>query len=236
MVIYPREPLRYSRRMSHRCARSDFCDELAGAAETSFFRTYRGDPESRVLGRTENLAVIADLSPLTSGHILILSKRHHLNFARVVENYPFEITTLLNLLLPQYVQTFGRMTILEHGSAENMVNGACITHAHLHLLPISRQAVDEMMESDGLRWTSFPSLEDFGRPPWTRSAYYLSGAESCFRLYEPTPGLPRQYLRSVAGAILGIPDPEWDWAVVVRKELFRETIARTSNWVFPLTD
>ena len=46
------------------------------------------------------------------------------------------------------------------------------------------------------------------------SAYYLSGAESDFRLYEPTPELPRQYLRSVAGAVLGIPDPEWDWAVV----------------------
>lgn len=180
--------------------------------------------------------MIADLSPLTSGHILILSRLHHLNFAQVVEVYPSEIKTLLNLLLPQYIQTFSRMTILEHGSAENMVNGACITHANLHLLPISRQAVDETMESDGLYWTPLRSLQDFGRPPWTRSAYYLSGADSGFRLYEPTPGLPRQYLRSVAGAILGIPDPEWDWAVVVRRELLRETIARTSNWVLPLTD
>ncbi len=222
--------------MSHRCASSDFCDELAGAAETSFFRTYRGDPESRLLGQTENLAVIVDLSPLTSGHILILSRLHHLNFAQVVEAQPSEVKALLDLLLPQYVQAFGRMTILEHGSAENMANGACITHAHLHLLPILRQAVDESMESDGLHGESFLSLQDFGRPPWTTSAYYLSGAESGFRLYKPAPELPRQYLRSVAGAILGIPDPEWDWAVVVRRELLRETIARTSNWVLPLTD
>lgn len=222
--------------MSHRCAGSDFCDELAGAAETCFFRTYRGDPESRLLGQTDNLAVIADLSPLMSGHILILSRAHHLNFAQVVEDYPSEFKELLNLLLPQYVQTFGRMTILEHGSAENMLNGACITHAHLHLLPISRQAVDETMESDGLHWTSFSSLQDLGKSPWTRSAYYLSGEESGFRLYGPTSGLPRQYLRSVVGAILGIPDPEWDWAVIVRRELLRETIARTSNWVLPLTD
>ncbi|MGH3718796.1 MAG: HIT family protein [Pseudonocardiaceae bacterium] len=222
--------------MSHRCAGSDFCDELAGAAETCFFRTYRGDPESRLLGQTENLAVIADLSPLTSGHILILSRVHHLNFAQVVEAHPGEITALLDLLLPQYVHTFGRMAILEHGSAENMVNGACITHAHLHLLPISRQAVDEAMSSDGLHGTSFPSLQDFGRPPWTRSTYYLSGSESGFRLYEPIPELPRQYLRSVAGAILGIPDPEWDWAVIVRRELLRETITRTLHWVLPLTD
>ncbi len=235
-VAYASEPLRYFRRMSHRCASSGFCDELAGAAETSFFRTYRGDPKSRLLGQTKNLAVIADLSPLTSGHILIISRLHHLNFAQVAEAHPSEIEALLVLLFPQYVQTFGRMTVLEHGSAENMSNGACITHAHLHLLPISRQAVDKVIESDGLQGTTFSSLRDFGRSPWTRSAYYLSGAESGFRLYEPTPELPRQYLRSVAGAILGIPDPEWDWAVVVRRELLRETIARTSNWVLPLND
>ncbi|MGH3917549.1 MAG: HIT family protein [Gammaproteobacteria bacterium] len=232
---YASEPLRYFRRVSHRCANSDFCDELAGATDTCFFRTYGGDPESRLLGQTDHLAVIADLSPLTSGHILILSRVHHLNFAQVVEAHPYEIRALLNLLLPQYVQTFGRITILEHGSAENMVNGACITHAHLHLLPILRRAVDETMTSDGLHWTSFSSLQDFGRTPWTRSSYYLSGEESGFRLYEPTPELPRQYLRSVAGAVLGIPDPEWDWAVVVRRELLRETIARASNWVLPLT-
>ncbi|MGH3770744.1 MAG: HIT domain-containing protein [Pseudonocardiaceae bacterium] len=222
--------------MFHRCASSDFCDEFSGAAETSFSRTYRGDPESRLLGQTENLAVIADLSPLASGHILILSRVHHLDFAQVVETHPSEIKKLFDLLLPQYVRTFGRITILEHGSAEGMVNGACITHAHLHLLPISRRAVDETMENNGLHWTSFPSLQDLGRPPWTRSAYYLSGAESDFRLYEPTPELPRQYLRSVAGVVLGIPDPEWDWAVVVRRELLRETIARASHWVLPLTD
>jgi diadenosine tetraphosphate (Ap4A) HIT family hydrolase len=222
--------------ISHRCASSDFCDELAGVAETSFFRIYGGNPESRMLGQTENLAVIADLSPLTSGHILILSRQHHLNFAQVIEAYPSEIKALLDLLLPQYVEVFGRVTILEHGSAENMVNGACITHAHLHLLPISRQAVDEAMGNDGLHGTSFHSLQDFGRPPWTRNAYYLSGAESGFRLYGPTSELPRQYLRSVAGAILGIPDPEWDWAVVVRRGLLRETIARTLNWVLPLAD
>lgn len=223
-------------RISHRCASSDFCDELAGVAETSFFRTYGGDPESRLLGQTENLAVVADLSPLTSGHILVLSRLHHLNFAQVAEAHPSEIRDLFNLLLPQYVQTFDRVTILEHGSAENMVNGACITHAHLHLLPISRQAVNEAMENDGLHWTSFPSLQDLGRPPWMRSAYYLSGAESDFRRYEPIPELPRQYLRAVAGAILGIPDPEWEWAVVIRRDLLRETIARTSSWALPLTD
>lgn len=90
-------------RISHRCVNLDFCDEFAGVAETSFSRTYRGNPESRLLGQTENLAVIADLSLLTSGHILILSRLHYLNFAQVIEAYPSETKALLNLLLPQYV-------------------------------------------------------------------------------------------------------------------------------------
>src|SRR3712207_831311 len=57
-------------KLPFQCPNSDFCAELAGTAETNFFRTYCGDPETRMLGNTDNLAVVADLSPLTSGHIL----------------------------------------------------------------------------------------------------------------------------------------------------------------------
>lgn len=221
---------------SHRCASSDFCDELADVSETSFFRTYQGNPESRLLGQTANLAVLADLSPLTLGHILVLSKFHYLNFAQVARLYLAELEHILNLLLPQYNETFGKVAILEHGSAENMANGACITHAHLHLLPISRHAVEQKMEDDGLRYYNLLSWQELGKSPWISSSYYLSGEGLSLRLFEPMRKLPQQYLRSVAGGILGIPDPQWDWAVVIRKNLLRETMTQTSGWTLPLND
>ncbi|MEV5088691.1 hypothetical protein ACWEQ5_30280 [Streptomyces griseoincarnatus] len=39
-----------------------------------------------------------------------------------------------------------------------------------------------------------------------------------------------QYLRSVVGRLLGIPDPLWDYALVVRRELLRETMTLTRSW------
>ncbi|GAA3339492.1 hypothetical protein GCM10020358_23490 [Amorphoplanes nipponensis] len=43
-----------------------------------------------------------------------------------------------------------------------------------------------------------------------------------------------QYLRSVVGRMLDIPDPEWDWSVVVRRHLMRETMRLTSGWAHEL--
>lgn len=218
------------------CSSSDFCDEIAGASETSFARVYEGNPQSRMIGQTKNLTILADFSPLTLGHILVLSKFHYTNFAQVASMHLDELENLLELLTPQYIQTFGKLAVLEHGSASYMVGGACITHAHLHLLPLAKHDIDDKIASDGLEGTSFASLREFSGSPWSEKAYYLSGIAPDVRIYEPTRELPRQYLRSVAGQIIGISDPEWDWAVVVRKELLRETLVRTSGWTLQLTN
>jgi len=39
-----------------------------------------------------------------------------------------------------------------------------------------------------------------------------------------------QYLRSVVGEIIGIPDPLWDYSLVIRKELLRDTVEIASRW------
>jgi len=61
-------------------------------------------------------------------------------------------------------------------------------------------------------------------------SYFYVGDSFQHRLYGVGKKMRRQYLRSVAGGLLGIPDPEWDYALVVRKELFRATLSRVTNW------
>ncbi|MFY1636218.1 hypothetical protein ACN27F_23575 [Solwaraspora sp. WMMB335] len=39
----------------------------------------------------------------------------------------------------------------------------------------------------------------------------------------------------MAGALLGIADPEWDWSLVVRKNLLRATMIATAGWHEHLT-
>jgi len=210
------------------CSGADFCQELAGEPETEFGRVYAGDPPSRIIGRSANLALLADMSPLCAGHLLVVSNRHHLSFAEVVSDHGAEVEAFTCEIFDQYQRTFGRAIILEHGSADGIDGSACITHAHWHIVPLSFDATDKILRHDGLTSVDLDRLSDLavagGRP------YFFCADQDVRRLYGVGQAMRRQYLRSVAAALLDIPDPEWDYALVVRKDLLRTTLARTERW------
>lgn len=208
----------------------DFCQELSGAEDTSFYRTYGGNPASRVIARTPRLSLLADLSPLCVGHLLLVSNRHYLSFAQVVQSHRSEVADVALAVLTLYASTFGMPVVLEHGSATDAVGSACITHAHWHILPIDGALVAAQMDADGLDHVDLADLGDLG-PVADRQLPYFYVAHGEYRqVYGLGRGMRSQYLRSVVGGILGIPDPEWDWALVVRKQALRSTLQATVNW------
>lgn len=90
------------------------------------------------------------------------------------------------------------------------------------------------MTQDGL--SSIPldeitDLEQFGRADLP---YFYCGDAATHKVYGVAQKKPRQYLRSVAGRLLGIEDPEWDYAITVRKHLLRATLEETASWRIPL--
>jgi hypothetical protein len=52
--------------------------------------------------------------------------------------------------------------------------------------------------------------------------YYNFGSEH--RIYSTNLSMRHQYLRIVMAEILGVPEPEWDWALSLRPELLRATV------------
>jgi diadenosine tetraphosphate (Ap4A) HIT family hydrolase len=216
------------RDMTH-CDGSDLCSELAGASDTDFSRTYLGDPPSRVLGGTRHLSVLADLSPLTVGHLLLVPREHHLSFANVVHAYGAEVEHVASVLLPRYREVFGEPTVLEHGSSPEMRGSACVNHAHWHLLPIPGDQAAAIMARDGLSLAKLKDIKDLAAAGRRYIPYFFClYRDQC--LFAPADRrLRRQYLRSVAGEVLGIPDPSWDWSVVVRKDALRVTVKRASD-------
>lgn len=214
------------------CFGSDLCQELAGDPDVSFTRVYEGDPPSRVILDTENLSLIADISPLALGHLLLVSKRHYYSFAEVIADHGREVAELQQAFHGQYEQTFGAPLVFEHGSTEDMESAACVTHAHWHYLPLDAEMVDRILIRDGLKPTSLSGISDLARMRALNTSYYYRAAGHTHFLYGVGESKRRQYFRSVAGEILGIPDPEWDWAVVVRKDILRETVAAAANWKF----
>lgn len=213
------------------CGGADFCHEIAGSRDVAFQRIYEGFPSSRRISTTHLFVVIADLSPLTLGHILVLPKQHYLSFAQVVAEHEFALHDTIQWLFPRYLGTFGSPVILEHGSVRDDDHNACITHAHWHVLPIDGRAVDETMQADGLTRVSVPDLSHLVEPPWIETPYFLSWYSSHLSLYQPLEVMPRQYVRSVIGRLLGMQDPDWDYAVSVRRETLQQTMAMTRGWI-----
>ncbi|GAA3865607.1 hypothetical protein GCM10022243_34660 [Saccharothrix violaceirubra] len=212
------------------CAGADFCEEISGAADTAFARFYEGDPPSRRVYSTPDFELLVDMSPLTVGHLLLLPRAHHLSFARVLAAHPDETELLVERITALYAETSREPLVPEHGSGVDQESHACMTHARLHFLPVDGGVVDAMLAGDGLRYRDLPSLGALARPPWLESAYFLRLFDGRCRVYVPSAAQKRQYLRSLAGAALSIRDPEWDYAVVVRKDDLRTTMRRVADW------
>ncbi|MFD9865677.1 HIT family protein [Streptomyces niveus] len=216
-----------------RCTESDFCEEITGAPGNTFSLVYEGDPASRVLLETPRFRLIIDMSPLCVGHLLLLPVEHYLSFAELIGEHGEELTAILTEIGSLYRHTFEQLTVLEHGSSAAMESGACISHAHLHMLPVDGHDINSLITADELPSTTLTEigeLASFGGEP-----YFLCGHEGKYRVFDGRRPIRSQYLRSVAGRLLGIPDPLWDYALVVRKDLLRETMARTSSWRATLT-
>ena len=212
------------------CGGADFCQEFGQSNDIAFNRVYEGTPASRRILSTETFELIADLSPLTVGHLLLLPRPHFFSFAQVVAEHHDSVTEFLELILPMYTLTFAAPTILEHGSTTSDDHNACITHAHWHIVPLESQPILALAHRDGLEAVELEGLRALGQLPWRRSAYYFLMHGDSATAYVPKINSPRQYIRSLIGRTLGLEDPEWDYALIVRKQLLRQTIEMTRTW------
>lgn len=219
---------------SSACDGDELCGEFRPGGGDTFAAVYRGDPPSRTIASVPGLRLIADLSPLVVGHLLLMPERHHLSFGHLEAGLIAQVGDVVERLRPCYVATFGQMAIMEHGSSTTTPSG-CITHAHWHILPVNGSRLAEMITRDGLsaiRLPDFTALRSFAE---TDRPYYYCADGDNHVAFEAHHRIRSQYLRSVAGTLLGIAEPEWDWSLVVRKHLLRATMTATAGWQEQLT-
>jgi diadenosine tetraphosphate (Ap4A) HIT family hydrolase len=210
--------------MSKQCDDSQLCAELNGETEDiAFHALYQGSPESRIISQSDNFALIADIAPLCVGHTLLVPRNHYINFGIIPEELAGELDSFREHCLSLISDHYGPATVLEHGSSSNMRRAACISHAHWHLIPDLKSPV-QIFERDGLRgfdvhtWRELGNFAELDRP------YIYFNIDSEHRIYCTNLSKRHQYLRIVMAEILGVPEPEWDWALSLRPELLRATV------------
>ncbi|MEH0826778.1 hypothetical protein [Micromonospora sp. CPCC 205554] len=211
------------------CNGAELCDELRSSEVSTFATTYQGDPPSRQIASVPGFRLIADMSPLTVGHLLLLPEDHYLSFGHLDDVQSDHAHAIVRVLRPIYVATFGQMAVLEHGSSSELPS-ACITHAHWHFLPVDGARAAHLMACDGLAGIELSDFTGLRRFATADRPYYYCGDGSMHIAFDAERRIRSQYLRSVVGAMLGMADPEWDWSVVIRKNLLRATMIATQGW------
>jgi len=97
-----------------------------------------------VLLEDEHVRLIPDLFPVVPGHVLVVSREHVSCYGAASPDVLASLERVARLARDFVIDQYGVEPVLwENGGA-----GQTVFHAHLHLLPVSLQAIEEVIESE----------------------------------------------------------------------------------------
>jgi diadenosine tetraphosphate (Ap4A) HIT family hydrolase len=169
--------------------------------------------ENTPLRESERFLLMPCVGPLVAGQAMIVSREHFPSLAAMGEQAADEYDGFVRRILG------GENGWLEaeHGATAEDCAGACVTHAHVHLMPGMAQFAEVF---DGV----VPQLyrgDRFELPGSGVPYVFLRGGLGQTRIFRAT-GLPSQVLRQTICAALGRGD--WDWRGLPRDHLLAETL------------
>lgn len=168
-----------------------------------------------------------DLGMLMPGHLLAVTKEHRTSFAQLDKPKLRNVNEKLSIYESALGERFGRYFRLEHGS-DNLISngsGACIEHAHIHLVPADEDVGEHIQEQ--LQWEQLSAYEDLiefkGTP-------YIYLGRLAMHYAVPDPRLSGQWVRKEIARVREL--DQWDWGIVDAKAELNETLTRIED--FPL--
>jgi diadenosine tetraphosphate (Ap4A) HIT family hydrolase len=175
------------------------------------FHTENGD---EVIFQTESFLVVLDTAPLAEGHLLIITDRHMPSLGGLSKTERDELHAVKRDMESKLRKVYGPITYFEHG-AESFTRhaGACIDHAHLHLVPGDIDMLPRVARD-------YPNIESFvshkdALDSLAGRAYLMFGRDTGPAYGAHAPACATQYLRrlvSEAAESKAI----WNWRDCVR--------------------
>ena len=154
----------------------------------------------------EYVFVTPDISPLTAGHLLIVSQDHYNSFADAplaVKNALFESLRFIRANLG-----YDEMIWFEHGAVFPGQGGASVNHAHVHVLPITLPIREEVEKDHLYSAKEVFSMELFNYLSNRQSYLWISDGNQTSNVFF-VDDLPSQYLRRIAMSLQG--ENTYDW-------------------------
>ncbi|MGA9643387.1 MAG: HIT domain-containing protein [Terriglobales bacterium] len=190
------------------------------------------DPDigSRILHETNRFVVMADISPLVPGHVMIVPKAHILCYGAVEAIARDEFSGIVNATRTILGEHYGPSVVLEHGTSSLEPVADHVTHAHLHIVPAVVDIRDSLLN---FNTTAIASLSDLS--PWAARDEAYIYFESCAGeriVADRIVDIPRLFIRREIARRVGVPDPLWDWRRHILSDNLRSTVEtlRPANW------
>ena len=175
--------------------------------------------DSHVVDESRNFVTIASLGALVPGYVLIVPRVHVFSMASLDAPLRAELYQYEQKMHGRVARRWRRATLFEHGSCAKpgTATGACISHAHWHLLPGG-------FDLDGwqVKFRRAGTFDDIAEAD-RRHGYLAFRTVGGQWYFDVTHQPPSQYFRRIIVAQLGQP-AEWDYLAHLGLDQLRDTI------------
>ncbi|MFI7148039.1 HIT family protein [Nonomuraea sp. NPDC050022] len=191
-----------------------FCVLSAEGRSPVWEHLFHAENGDEVIFRSESFSVVLDTAPLAEGHLLIVTDRHMPSLAGLSQAERDELQVVKRDAESKLRDVYGPITYFEHG-AESFARhaGACIDHAHLHLVP-GGVDIFPLVAHDYPNVESFTSYED-ALESLAGRAYLMFGRDAGPAYGAHAPACVTQYLRRLVSQVAGS-KAVWNWRDSVR--------------------
>jgi len=202
-----------------------YCEEFKeGNTDGLFLRLFKEEGIStRILKETDNFLVFPTLGAFVEGYLLIAPKKHFLSIGALPDEMYPELKELLKEVKKDLSKYYCKPILFEHGPISKILKGGCcIDHAHIHIVPVKVDILDEIKYFLGTP-RQIHTIEELKNEVVNGRQYifYENHEEDKF-IFNPSI-VPSQFVRQILAVKLGIPH-KWDWRSNIEKEKILNTI------------
>ena len=205
-----------------------YCAELKKQKSGSYFLREVADKiglRSRYLFTTKTFLVFPSVGALTAGHLLIIPRDHITAMAYLNNDQLFELAGVIEEVGALLYKIYKTPPIaMEHGVINELTStGACVDHAHIHIMPLKFDLVGSVNKRK--KKINLSELLD----EKDRDGDYLIYTNDLKEYYVSDLGvLPSQYLRKLIFDRCGLYG-SWNWKEDNRAEIILKTVNDISS-------
>jgi len=184
------------------------------------------DSNEPIIYQDENVFITPDIAPVVEGHFLIITKTHWNSFANVDDDTYASLERAKEYLRCSVFKD-EQILFFEHGAVRKNTAGACIDHAHIHVIPMTFDIdIDGFIGEFVSSKKTVANKYNIQKCAKEGQPYVFYELDKNSQWYYPVDFLPHQFFRMMVSYRFSVKNFRWgeQYETDASKELFRKTL------------